>query len=216
MIVLFGSEKGGTGKSTLASNVAVALAKQGRDVMLVDTDRQLTASHWADRRNAEDGLAAVHCAEKHGNVYHAVRDLAQRYQDVVIDAGGRDSEELRTSLVAAQRVYVPLKPSQPDLETLLHMNELVQLARGMNPVLQARTILSMAPTHPLVSDAQEASDLLAELSEFRPSEVAICERKAYRDAMAEGRGVVELGNEKAAAEIEVLVKEILDGTGEQS
>ncbi len=60
MIVLCDSEKGGTGKSTLATNVAVAVATQGRYVILVDTDRQLTASHWAGRRNAEDGLAADH------------------------------------------------------------------------------------------------------------------------------------------------------------
>jgi chromosome partitioning protein len=208
MIVLFGGEKGGTGKSTLATNLAVWLARRGRDAIIVDTDRQMTASNWIDRRNAAEGLARVHCAEKHGNVFHAVRDLARRYDEVIVDAGGRDSEELRTALVAARLVYVPLKASQPDLETSVHMNELVALARGMNPALEARLVISMAPTHPAASEAAQARELLRELPVFALSDTVVRERKAYRDAISEGRGVVELDNAKAAAEIEALAQEI--------
>jgi chromosome partitioning protein len=211
MIVLFGGEKGGTGKSTLATNLAVWLARQGRDVTIVDTDRQMTASHWADRRNAAKALPAVHCAEKRGNVFHAVRDLAGRYDDVVVDAGGRDSEELRTALVAAEVVYVPLRASQPDLETSVHMNELVGLARAMNPALEARLIIAMAPTHPAANEAAEALALLSELPAFALSGAVIRERKAYRDAISDGLGVVETGNPKAAAEIESLAQEIQAG-----
>jgi chromosome partitioning protein len=208
MIVLFGGEKGGTGKSTLATNLAVWLARQGRDVLLVDTDLQRTASHWVDRRNALNGLATVHCAERHGNVFHALRDLVKRYDEVVVDAGGRDSEELRTALVGVHKVYVPLKASQPDLETSLHMNELVKLARGMNPTLQASAIISMAPTNPVINEAREAMELLSELHELVLSQAIVRERKVYRDAIAEGRGVLEMDNEKATAEVEALGKEI--------
>jgi chromosome partitioning protein len=208
MIVLFGGEKGGTGKSTLATNLAVWLARQGRDVLLVDTDLQRTASHWVDRRNALNGLVTVHCAERHGNVFHALRDLVKRYDEVVVDAGGRDSEELRTALVGVHKVYVPLKASQPDLETSLHMNELVKLARGMNPNLQASAIISMAPTNPVINEAREAMELLSELHELVLSKAIVRERKVYRDAIAEGRGILEMDNEKAIAEIEALAQEI--------
>ena len=208
MIVLLGGEKGGTGKSTLATNLAAWLAQQGCDVILVDTDVQRTAANWVDRRNLLSGVPVIHCAERHGNVFHALRDLGKRYEQVIVDAGGRDSEELRTALVAAHKVYVPLKASQPDLETSLHMNELIQLARGMNPDLEARVLICMAPTNPSIHEATEAQQLLTELSAFTPSVVTICERKVYRDAMTEGRGVSEMGNEKAKAEIEMLAKEI--------
>lgn len=208
MILLIGGEKGGTGKSTIATNLAVWLAMQGQDVMLVDTDRQQTASRWVDRRNQFPADPVVHCTERHGNVFHALQDLARRYQQVIVDAGGRDSEELRTSLVAARIVYMPLKASQPDLETSVHMNELVQLARGMNPALQARALISMAPTNPSIHEPAEARELLGELPELVPSGVTICDRKVYRDAMTEGRGVMELGNDKARAEIEALAREI--------
>ncbi|MEZ5584440.1 MAG: division plane positioning ATPase MipZ [Candidatus Competibacteraceae bacterium] len=208
MIVLLGGEKGGTGKSTLATNLAACLAQQGCDVILVDTDIQRTAANWVDRRNLQEDVRTVHCAERRGNVYEFLRDLAKRYEQVIVDAGGRDSEELRTALVAAHQVYVPLKASQPDLETSLHMNELINLARGMNQVLKARVLICMAPTNPSIHETAEAQELLAELSSFNASTVTIGERKAYRDAMVEGRGVIELSNEKAKAEIMALVQEI--------
>lgn len=208
MIVLLGGEKGGTGKSTLASNLATGLALRGVDVLLVDTDVQRTAAHWVDRRNRLTGVNAIHCTERRGNVFHALRDLAQRYTEIIVDAGGRDSEELRTALVAAHHVYVPLRASQPDLETSLHMNELITLARGMNPTLTARVLISMAPTHPSITETAEAQEVLQELSALTPSGVTISERKAYRDAMTEGRGVCELDNPKARAEIAALAQEI--------
>lgn len=208
MILLLGGEKGGTGKSTMAVNLGVWLAREGADVVLIDTDPQRTASHFIDRRNALDGLPVVHCAEKHGNVFDTVRDLGKRYEQVIVDAGGRDSEELRTALVAAHIVYCPLKASQPDLETSVHMNELVKLARGMNPDLQARLVISMGSTNPVVQETKEAQEILEELNEFKLSEVVIRDRKIYRDAMAEGRGVIEMSNEKATTEIEALAREI--------
>ena len=208
MILLLGGEKGGTGKSTIATNLAAWLAMQGRDVVLVDTDVQRTAANWVDRRNLLVGIPPVHCTERRGNVFHALRDLTKRYEQVIVDAGGRDSEELRTALVAAHKVYVPLRASQPDLETSLHMNELIQLARGMNPTLEARVLISIAPTNPSIKETADAQALLRELSALLPSALTLSERKIYRDAMTEGRGVVELDNDKARAEIAALAGEI--------
>ena len=209
MIVLCGGEKGGTGKSTLATNLAVWLAHQGKDVLLVDTDRQLTSSRWIDRRHAlAESLPEVRGAEKHGNVFHALRDWAGRYDEIIVDAGGRDSEELRTALVAAQVVYLPLRASQPDLETSLHMHELVTLARSLNPNLTARWLLTLAPAGQHAADTHEARDVLRELPGIPLSGVIIHDRKIYRDAIATGHGVVELLNEKAQAEIDALGHEI--------
>lgn len=212
MILLLGGEKGGTGKSTVAVNLAVWLANEGVDVIVLDTDPQMTASRFVDRRNAIEGAPKVHCAEKHENVYDTVRDLANRYDQVIVDAGGRDSEELRTALVAADVVYCPLKASQPDIETSVHMNQLVKLARGMNPRLKAKLIISMGPTNPVIHEAADATAILQDLPEFSLSSVVLGDRKVYRDAMTEGRGVIEMSNDKAKAEIEALAREIYGGT----
>ncbi|MBV5311378.1 division plane positioning ATPase MipZ [Chromatium okenii] len=208
MILLLGGEKSGTGKSTIAVNLSVWLANAGIDVLLIDTDMQRTASHFIERRNQLGDLPKVHCTEKHGNVFDSVRDLSTRYEQIIIDAGGRDSEELRTAMVASHLLYCPLKASQPDIETSVHMNALTQLARSLNPQLQARLLLSMAPTNPVIHEAEQAQHVLTELPQFTLSNTIIRERKVYRDAMSDGRGVVEMNNDKATAEITALALEI--------
>lgn len=211
MILLVAGEKGGTGKSTIATNLAVALAHRGLDVCLVDTDQQATSARWCERRNESAELPKVHCVQRTGTVFDTVRDLAQRYQHIIVDAGGRDSREMRTAMVAADRLYVPLRPSQPDLETSVHMDDLVGRARDMNPDLQAKAVISMACTHPSVSEADDAAELLAELPNLSLSSVIIRTRKAFRDAIAEGKGVLELENPKAMESISHLVEEAFDG-----
>lgn len=208
MVVLVGVEKGGTEKSTVATNLAVWLATEGKDVMLIDADPQGTAAKRVERRNSDAGLPVVHCTQKTGDVYKTAMDLGERYEHVPIDAGGRDSKELRTALVAADVLYVPIQASQADLETLPHVNELVGLADGMNQGLRSFALLSLAPTNPTITEVRDAQELLEEFTELRLSPSIIRDRKVYRDALLEGRGVVEMSNNQAAAEIQLLAQEI--------
>lgn len=88
-ITVFGGEKGGTGKTTLATNIAAMLAGHGKDVLLIDTDRQGTASLWATVRDEEELECRVSCVQKFGKGLPAqIRDLAERYDEIIIDAGG--------------------------------------------------------------------------------------------------------------------------------
>jgi chromosome partitioning protein len=207
-IVLIGGEKGGSGKSTTATNLAVYLKLEGLDVMLLDADKQATSTKWVARRN-EAGYPEIHSAQKLGDIYRTAIDLASRYQYVVIDAGGRDSRELRTGMVAADLIYVPIKASQADLETLPVVDELVSLSRGMNHGLQVRTLLCMAPTNERIKEVEDARALLADFPELPLSSCIIRERKIYRDALLLGKGVVEMKNSDARAEIQLLGQEIL-------
>ena len=126
MIVLFGGEKGGTGKTTLATNFAVWLAKRGDDVLLLDADPQKSASKWVAVRASHEDLPKVHYVQRTGpSVHITVKDLSARYQHVVIDAGGRDSKELRSAMGVAQYMVVSTKTSQFDLWTLQEIDELV-------------------------------------------------------------------------------------------
>lgn len=210
MILLVGAEKGGVGKSTIASNLAVHLAVQGIDVVLLDTDSQSTCARFVERRN-EAGLApSVQCLQRTGDVAAALRDLATRYQVVIVDAGGRDSRELRSAATVASLMLTPIRASQADLETLPKVNELVGLARGFNPSLQAFAVLSMAPSNPLIREVEEARELLAEFDQLQLAQTVIRDRKAYRDALLAGRGVVEMDNSQARAEIQLLVQEFFE------
>jgi chromosome partitioning protein len=207
-IILIGGEKGGSGKSTTATNIAVCLMLEGHDVMLLDADKQATATKFITRRN-DAGYKEVHSAQKLGDIYKTAIDLSSRYEFVIIDAGGRDSRELRTGMVAADLVYVPIKASQADLETLPVVDELLSLSRGMNPTLRARALLCMAPTNERIREVQDAQELLKDFPDLPLSGCIIRERKIYRDALLLGRGVVEMKNNDAKAEIQLLVQEML-------
>ena len=209
MIVLIGGEKGGTGKSTRATNLCAYLAVAGQDVLLLDADRQGTSASWAAERSQHPELAAVHCVQRYGNLYPAVKDLRNRYMHVVIDAGGRDSEELRSAMALTDKLYSPAKASQSDLWTIEHLARLVELARAFNQQLEARVLISMAPTNPRINEEHEAAKMLAEFNErVAISRHVTRERKVYRDAMGEGRGVVEMNDSKATNEIALIAKEI--------
>lgn len=208
MIVLIGSQKGGCGKSTTAVNICAELAKNGQDVVLVDADRQCTAANWAMDRANQEGLPVVHCVQKYENIRETLLDLDKRYGYVVVDAAGRDSRELRTGMTAANVLVVPFRPSQPDLDTLPKMQEIITQARDLNPDLIVRGLLTMAPTNPVIHEAEEAREYLQDYPEINLMETVIRDRKVYRDAMSEGLGVVEMDNPKATEEIRSLVREI--------
>lgn len=209
MIILIGSQKGGCGKSTTAVNICAELAKRGNDVVLVDADRQCTAANWAMDRNNNPKLPVVHCVQKYENIRDTLLDLDQRYGFVVVDAAGRDSRELRTGMTAANILVVPFRPSQPDLDTLPRMQEIITQARDLNSTLTVYGLLTMAPTNPVVHEADEAKEYLQDYPEIKLLQTILRDRKVYRDAMSDGLGVIEMDNPKATDEIQSLVEEIL-------
>ncbi|OXJ06747.1 division plane positioning ATPase MipZ [Burkholderia sp. HI2500] len=210
MIVLVGGEKGGVGKSTLASNLVVHLAHHEVDVVLVDTDGQATCARFIERRDEAGIHPSVPCVQRTGDVASTLRDLARRYQVIVVDAGGRDSRELRTALAVANLFLTPIRASQADLETLPKVNELIGLARGLNPELKAAAVLSMAPSNPVIREVEDARELLTEFDQLELADTVIRDRKVYRDALLGGRGVVELDNSQARAEIQLLAQEFFE------
>jgi chromosome partitioning protein len=210
MIILIGAEKGGSGKSTIATNVAVHLAKQAVDLVLVDTDAQATSARFVERRDDTQAQPSIPCVQKTGDVSSTLRDLSRRYQVVIIDAGGRDSREMRSAMAVADLMLIPTKASQADLETLPKVNDLVSLARGLNPELKTTVVLSGAPTNPSIREVQDARELFSQFDQLTLADTTICERKVYRDALLAGRGVVELGNSQARAEIQLLSQEFFE------
>lgn len=208
MIVLIGSQKGGCGKSTTAVNICADLARKGHDVVLVDADRQCTSANWAMDRSANESLPVVHCIQKYENIRDTLLDLDQRYEYVIVDAAGRDSRELRTGMTAAHTLLVPFRPSQPDLDTLPNLQEIITQAKDLNPSLIVRGLITMAPTNPVVHETDEAREYLQDYPEIQLLSTIVRDRKVFRDAMSEGMGVVEMGNEKASQEILSLMQEV--------
>jgi chromosome partitioning protein len=209
MIIMLCSQKGGSGKSTVAVNLASFLAKMKKDCVLVDSDMQKTASTWAMDREADESLPKVYSIQKQDNIRGTLLDMARRYEYVVVDSPGRDCREMRTGITAADLLIVPLKCSQPDLDTLPTMKQIIEEAKDFNPKVQVKTLLTMVSTNPLVTEKEESTKYLKNYPELPLLLSVIHERKVYRDCMSQGKGVHELNNEKATQEIKQLIKEIL-------
>lgn len=222
MILLIGAEKGGTGKTTLATNLAAELSNKKKDVLLVDTDTQGSASKWAAMRDSlEDSqgqFTRVASVQKFGSgLRKDIIDLSHRYEHILIDAGGRDSVELRSALSVCEKIYIPLQAAQFDIWTLSVMDKLVADARIFNQNLDAYVIINRASTNPKVSETQEALELQEELQNLLFSKVVVRERSAFRKAAKRGLSVCELSSKdadsKAEQEITALYQEIF-GDGE--
>lgn len=209
MIIVVGSQKGGPGKTTIAINLAVEYARQGKDVCLVDADPQRSAARWNEDREEQQHSPQLVCIEKLGSIHQTLQDLDTRFDVVVVDVAGKDSKEMRTGMTAANKLIVVVRPSQLDLDTLEHMSGIIGQALDFNPDLEVRGLISQAPSNPSVTERTDAGEYLAEYPLIRPLESVIHERKAYRDVIGEGLGVVEWNNPKAEAEIRSLAAELV-------
>ena len=208
MILSVGHEKGGCGKTTVATNLAAWLALNGRDNLLIDADKQSSASHWAAVRQEDQRVVAIRVVQLSGNIAATIRDLSTRYGDIVIDGGGRDSMELRSSLLVADQLLAPVRPSQLDLWSMAHLSELVEQAQVLNPSLRARAVLNMVPTNARGKESVFAKEAIKEFApQFELSNVVLRDRKAFRDAIPGGWSVLELDDVKAASEVKALAEE---------
>ena len=192
MITVVGGTKGGSGKSTVATNLAVMLAAAGRDVLLVDADDQETSSDFTAMRNeTRPGGAGYTCVALTGRaVMTEVKRLAPKYQEIIVDTGGRDTVSQRAALAICNTYLVPFAPRSFDVWTLDKVAELIEEARALNPDLRALAFINRADAQG--KDNAEAAELLASKPALEFIPTAIGNRKAFANAASQGLAVVEL------------------------
>ncbi len=211
MILLVGGEKGGSGKSCLAQNIAVYLRQyKDLDVLLLDADPQETTTDWIQQRNENDTLLKIHSVQASGNIRDTLRDLETRYAAVVVDAGGQDSEALRSAMTVASHMLLPFRPKRRDLKTLPQAEKLVKLATAINPALKARAVITQCPAlpsqGPRIMDAKDTCRSFG----IEPLESIIYNRNIYDDADEGGLSVLDTNtDEKAKNEIISVAKELM-------
>jgi chromosome partitioning protein len=212
MILVIGGVKGGSGKTTVAINLAVMRARAGLDVLLIDADDQESASDFTALRNkSHDTGAGYTCIKLTGaNVRTETQRLKDKYQDIIIDTGGRDTTSQRAALTIANVLLVPFVPRSLDIWTLDKVSKVIEEVQAVNQNLTAYAFINRAD--PRGQDNQEAEEILKSVSNINFIDCPLITRKAFGNATSAGAGVIELKpkDEKATEEIEALYKYIFD------
>jgi chromosome partitioning protein len=207
LIIVIGGIKGGSGKTTAATNLAVMRALAGVDLLLVDADdAQETAYDFTQLRSEHmNGDAGYTTIKLDGAAVRTqVNRLADKYEDILIDTGGRDSTAQRSALGIANLLLVPFVPRSFDIWTLEKVAELVTEMRQANQKLKAWTFLNRADSRG--QDNDQAAEALRDVPGLEFIDVSLGTRKAFGNAAALGQAVAELKNPdpKALEEISAL------------
>ncbi|MBB5704546.1 chromosome partitioning protein [Ochrobactrum daejeonense] len=215
MIIAIANTKGGVGKTTLAVQVAISRALAGRDVWLIDGDRQGTAAAAIAARAESAKQPGIACAQyPDGPQLRAqVQQQAKKWDDIVIDVGGRDSTALRAALILADTLLVPFAPRSYDVWALDDMAALVDEARSVRDGLRAFAVMNQADPGEHSTDNADAAAAVAEVPQFIYLPTPIRRRKAFSNAGGAGLAVSELTprDAKAIAEVNALMAPLFNG-----
>ena len=207
MLLVIGGIKGGSGKTTIATNLCQMRAYHGYKVLLVDADEQKSAYDWSIQRD-EIGLSLsslkfsktfVTVCMSGKAVYSNLVKMRADYDDIIVDTGGRDTTSQRAALCDADKFIIPFKPSSIDIWTIGQVKQIIE--ECTNERLKSYAVISQADSSG--KDNNEAINILNECENIQCLSFTIGNRKAFRNAAASGLGVFELNPQDKKAQKEM-------------
>lgn len=202
VVITVAQQKGGAGKTTLAANLAAALAERVR-VAVLDIDPQRSLARWHGLRAGRKGVPPITLSDISGWRLAAEIDRVRRAHDVlVVDSPPQVESDAKAAIRAADLVLVPVQPSPPDLWAAAGT---LKLARDEKRPF--RLVLNRAPASGSLRAAVEDEIARQELPRL---EATLGNRVGFAGAFAKGLGVTETAPRSvAAAELRAVLAEIL-------
>jgi chromosome partitioning protein len=205
MIVMIAGVKGGTGKTTIATNLAVMRAAAGKKLLLVDADEQRSTVIWANQRDVL-GIETKWTTLSIGGESLRAQILRMKddYDDIIIDVGGRETTSLRASLSIADICMVPFKPRSLDIWTIKPLRIVIAEMKPANPKLKVYAFINQADAKG--SDNEGSQSILEECEDFKCLPTTVGCRKAFANAASDGLSVTEMKvqDKKAVHEMKEL------------
>lgn len=197
------NQKGGSGKTTIASNLAAALQRRDRRVAVVDADSsQGTISEWAARNDSTPTVLASHEPTLDKNI----PALADAFDVVVIDGAPHVEDMARSAIMAADLVLIPVRPSAADIWSAEDIVDLVRARYEVAGAPQAAFVVSQQVLRSNLADSvnEALAAFDAPVLDARTSS-----RVAYAEALGAGLSVLDLDDSKARKEVNALTDEVL-------
>jgi chromosome partitioning protein len=208
-IIAVVNQKGGTGKTTVATNLATLFAGQPGEVLLVDADPQQSALEWQRDRPAHLPEVSV-IGLPAPNLHREIPRLQTKYGVILIDGGGRVTATARATVAVADFLLVPTLASLPDARsTQRFFQEVVEEVAAIKGRVSGAILFSMVKTGTVfnVSGQGQIKDL-----GYPVLETSLSHRITYQEAFAQGMSVGEYDpRSKAAEEVHALFRELQEG-----
>lgn len=203
-------QKGGTGKTTLALNIAVEGLRRGLGVAVIDLDPQPSACAWADLRNGDGDVMVLDAKPSRLGAAVAAAESLGGLDLLIIDTGGRTEEGAFAAAKVSDLVVMPVQPSAVDLKSVPATCDLITMAG--NPLIVA----VLTREKPFGARHEETRAWLG-AARIPVAQTSLGDRVTFQDAYAAGLGVGEFApSSKAAQEIEKLFNEIAEQVGMQT
>lgn len=205
MIVMIAGVKGGTGKTTIATNLAVMRSEGGKKLLLVDADEQRSTVMWSNQRDMLGIDTKWTTVSFEGKALRSqLLRMKDDYDDIIIDVGGRETTSLRASLSIADICVVPFKPRSLDIWTLGNVKAVVSEMKPANPNLNVYAFINQADSKG--TDNEGSLTILEECDEIKCIPITVGCRKAFANAASDGLSVIEMKvqDKKAIQEITLL------------
>ncbi len=200
-VITVAQQKGGSGKTTLAANLAVALVRSGHSVAVVDTDPQGSLGRWFMARDEAGETGMDFSTASAWGVGYEMKKLARVHDFILVDTPPKVDSDLRPALRESDLVLVPVATSAVDVWAL---DSILDLAERVD--VPAMVVLNRFKAGTRVSG--EVGRLLEERQVHR-AEAVLGNRVVYAEALGQGRGVLEMGRGAWTGEVETLRDEIV-------
>ena len=191
MLTVVGNLKGGTGKSTVAFNLAVWLAYDKNGVMAFDQDPQCTLLDVSEVRE-EDGYEPTFQVSTDLDELEALANDKKNKMPIIVDMSASNMPAMEKAISLADRVLIPVQPSQADIWSTQRFLKIVNNAMDKDRNTEVLGFINRADTHIGVRETGEAEQALQMLQGIKAMDIRLYQRTAYRRSFSEGLGVFEL------------------------
>lgn len=199
------NEKGGCGKSTVATNLATALHRAGHRVVLVDADPQGTARDWRDASPDGADLPPVVGIDRANMLQSSLKTLAGN-DVLVIDAPAKANEMAQAIVGASHVALIVIQPSGADLWASAATVRMIKSKLALGGAIDAAFLVNRASQFTRLSKEVTTGDW----NEYGLDQLdaTLGNRVAFAQALTDGLSVYDLADGQAKAEIDFVVKEL--------